>query len=178
VTFTNKAAREMKHRVDKLLDGQESRGLRVSTFHSLGLEILRKEHKVLAIQSRFTLFDETDKRNLLKSLNHYSVKVAILMKLDFYSTKSGNGKIILSRRSKLSVLHTAQKSAAAVLYADYVDKLKAYNAADFDDLILHCRCCCFSNRRKLWKNGKTASAIYWWMNIRIPIKPNMNYCVY
>ena len=47
LTFTNKAAREMKERVSKLLDDKQSRGLRESSFHSLGLDILRKEHKAL-----------------------------------------------------------------------------------------------------------------------------------
>ena len=50
VTFTNKAAREMKDRVSKLLDDKQMRGLRVSTFHALGLDILRKEHKQLSGQ--------------------------------------------------------------------------------------------------------------------------------
>ena len=71
VTFTNKAAREMKSRVSKLLDASETRGLRVSTFHSLGLDILRKEYKTLAYKAAITLFDEQDKLTLLKNLINY-----------------------------------------------------------------------------------------------------------
>ena len=74
VTFTNKAAREMKVRVSKLLDDKKLRGLRVSTFHSLGLDILRKEHKTLAYKSGLTLFDEQDKLMLLRNLISHSVK--------------------------------------------------------------------------------------------------------
>ncbi|MGZ8196597.1 MAG: UvrD-helicase domain-containing protein, partial [Methylosarcina sp.] len=61
VTFTNKAAREMKSRVARLLDDQQSRGLRVSTFHALGLDILRAEAKTLGYKAGLTLFDEQDK---------------------------------------------------------------------------------------------------------------------
>jgi ATP-dependent DNA helicase Rep len=68
LTFTNKAAREMKARVSKLLDDKQLRGLRVSTFHSLGLDILRKEHQTLQYKSGISLFDEQDKITLLKNL--------------------------------------------------------------------------------------------------------------
>ncbi len=68
VTFTNKAAREMKSRVSKLLNDQQSRGLRVSTFHSLGLDILRAEHKALGYKASITLFDEQDRLTLLRNL--------------------------------------------------------------------------------------------------------------
>ena len=58
VTFTNKAAREMQSRVAKLLDKHQARGLRVSTFHALGLEIIRKEHKTLGYKPGLSLYDE------------------------------------------------------------------------------------------------------------------------
>jgi ATP-dependent DNA helicase Rep len=58
----------MQNRVSKLLHGTQSRGLRVSTFHSLGLDILRKEHKALGYKAAITLFDEYDKATVLKSL--------------------------------------------------------------------------------------------------------------
>ena len=68
VTFTNKAAREMKARVSNLLSAQRSKGLTVSTFHNLGLTIIRTEIKTLGFKSGFSILDQEDCRNLLKEL--------------------------------------------------------------------------------------------------------------
>ncbi len=68
VTFTNKAAREMKERVGQTLGKKESRGLMVSTFHTLGLEIIRREYKQLGLKAGFSLFDDQDQLALLKEL--------------------------------------------------------------------------------------------------------------
>lgn len=68
VTFTNKAAREMKERVTKLVKGSAARGLTVSTFHNLGLNIIRREHKTLGFKSGFTIFDQEDARGLIKEI--------------------------------------------------------------------------------------------------------------
>lgn len=67
VTFTNKAAREMKERVGSLLRKGEGRGLTVSTFHNLGLNIIRKEYQILGYKAGFSIFDDTDVKSLLKS---------------------------------------------------------------------------------------------------------------
>ena len=67
VTFTNKAAKEMKERVSRLL-GTDARGLMVSTFHSLGLDIIRRELGVLGYKSGFSIFDQYDSMALLKEL--------------------------------------------------------------------------------------------------------------
>ena len=95
VTFTNKAAREMKSRVSKLLDDTQIRGLRVSTFHSLGLDILRKEHKVLAYKAAITLFDEQDKLTLLKNLISHGVKDCDIDNVDRYAHQIGQWKMPL-----------------------------------------------------------------------------------
>ena len=68
LTFTNKAAREMKERIAKTLGKKEAKGLMVSTFHTLGLNIIRKEYKTLGIKQAFTLFDDQDQLALLKEL--------------------------------------------------------------------------------------------------------------
>jgi len=68
LTFTNKAAREMKSRVKTLLGRGETRGLIVSTFHNLGLRILGLEHKHLGYKSGFSVFDSTDVLVLIKGL--------------------------------------------------------------------------------------------------------------
>ncbi|MCW8906515.1 MAG: UvrD-helicase domain-containing protein, partial [Sedimenticola sp.] len=68
VTFTNKAAREMKERVAELLRGSNSKGLSISTFHTLGLNIIRREHRLLGLKPGFSIFDAQDAESLLKEL--------------------------------------------------------------------------------------------------------------
>src|ERR1700749_2946672 len=68
VTFTNKAAREMKARVGELLSDERSQGLTVSTFHTLGMRILREEHARIGYRRGFTLFDAEDSLTLLREL--------------------------------------------------------------------------------------------------------------
>ena len=136
VTFTNKAAREMKSRVSKLLDDTQIRGLRVSTFHSLGLDILRKEHKVLAYKAAITLFDEQDKLTLLKNLINHGAKDCDLENLDRYAQQIGQWKNAFVTPEQALSQAAKEQTAAAALYNEYTRSLKAYNAVDFDDLIL------------------------------------------
>ncbi|MFI3219415.1 MAG: DNA helicase Rep [Methylococcales bacterium] len=133
VTFTNKAAREMQSRVFKLLRPEQSRGLRVSTFHSLGLDILRAEHKSLGYKTGITLFDEQDKHALLKNIISHSLNTYDTDLIDQYAGQIGQWK-----NAFVTPEQAAQTASAniAVLYADYNRCLKSYNAVDFDDLIL------------------------------------------
>ncbi len=136
VTFTNKAAREMKSRVSKLLDSTETRGLRVSTFHSLGLDILRKEYKTLAYKAAITLFDEQDKLTLLKNLINYGAKDCVIDQVEQYAQQIGQWKnAFVTPEQALSLANPVQYPSA-ILYEEYTRSLKAYNAVDFDDLIL------------------------------------------
>ena len=66
VTFTNKAAREMKERVGQTLGRKEARGLMISTFHTLGLDIIKREYAALGMKANFSLFDDTDQLALLR----------------------------------------------------------------------------------------------------------------
>jgi ATP-dependent DNA helicase Rep len=136
VTFTNKAAREMKSRVSKLLDDTQIRGLRVSTFHSLGLDILRKEHKVLGYKAAITLFDEQDKQTLLKNLISHGAKDCDIDNVDRYAQQIGQWKNAFVTPEQAATTATPEQHPAAGLYHEYTRSLKAYNAVDFDDLIL------------------------------------------
>ncbi|WP_445372277.1 DNA helicase Rep [Methylomonas sp. HW2-6] len=136
VTFTNKAAREMKSRVGRLIDDKQSRGLRVSTFHSLGLEILRKEHKALGYKAAITLFDEQDKLSLLKQLIGHGADGCDIDAVESYNHKIGQWKnAFVSPEQVLSRADDTETAAAARLYHQFNRSLKAYNAVDFDDLI-------------------------------------------
>lgn len=133
VTFTNKAAREMQSRVFKLLRPEQSRGLRVSTFHSLGLDILKLEHKSLGYKTGITLFDEQDKQALLKNIISHAVNTYDTDLIDQYAGQIGQWKNAFVTPEQAA--NTASANIA-VLYADYNRCLKSYNAVDFDDLIL------------------------------------------
>ncbi|MBS4049642.1 MAG: DNA helicase Rep [Methylomonas sp.] len=136
VTFTNKAAREMKSRVSKLLDDKQSRGLRVSTFHSLGLDILRAEHKTLGYKAAITLFDEQDRLALLRNLIGHGLKDCDLDEVEQYNRQIGQWKNAFVTPEQALGHADAATLAAARLYDAYTRSLKAYNAVDFDDLIL------------------------------------------
>ncbi len=135
VTFTNKAAREMKARVTQLLTKSNSRGLIVSTFHQLGLTILRQEHKKLGYKSGFSILDEQDVKQLIHdSLQHCTVDEGLLGLIQNNISSWKNERI-----SPEQAIQTAQEPAqlqAAHAYENYQRLCKTYNAMDFDDLIL------------------------------------------
>lgn len=137
VTFTNKAAREMKSRVARLLDDQQSRGLCVSTFHALGLDILRAEAKTLGYKKAgLTLFDEQDKLTLLRNLISHSTINLDIGQVDHYAWQIGQWKNAFVTPEQAAALAVQEHYPIAQLYIDYTRSLKAYNAVDFDDLIL------------------------------------------
>lgn len=136
VTFTNKAAREMLSRVSKSLDNTQRRGLRVSTFHSLGLEIIRKEHKLLGYKSGLTLYDEEDKLKLLKNLIAHNHHDGDADEVEQYARQIGQWKNAFVTEKQAKAISGIKLAFVSHLYADYSRSLKAYNAMDFDDLIL------------------------------------------
>ncbi len=136
VTFTNKAAREMRNRVSRLLNDQQSRGLRVSTFHSLGLDILRAEHKTLGYKSSITLFDEQDRLSLLRNLVSHGMQECDIDQVEQYNAQIGQWKNAFITPEQAVSVADALSLPAALLYSAFTRSLKAYNAVDFDDLIL------------------------------------------
>jgi len=136
VTFTNKAAREMKERVSGLLGPQASEGLTVSTFHQLGLKIIREERKALAMKAGFSIFDGEDSRKLIHDLL-----------IQEHGAEGDQAGLIQQRISNwkndriLPEAALAQATSPAEMlfaqaYQRYRRALKAFNALDFDDLIL------------------------------------------
>jgi ATP-dependent DNA helicase Rep len=136
VTFTNKAAREMKERVGKLLGGNAAEGLTVSTFHQLGLKIIRTERKLLGLKSGFSIFDGQDTQTLIKDLliqEHGSDgdQAATIQ----HQISNWKNDRILPEQAVASAKSPAEILCAQA-YRRYQRALKAYNALDFDDLIL------------------------------------------
>ncbi len=134
VTFTNKAAKEMKERVGKLMGG-EARGLQVSTFHSLGLDIIRRELKALGYKSGFSIFDQQDAQALIRELLLKTGDVDSDY-VELAQASISNWKNDLQLPADLiSRAATPGELNLAMLYERYQRSLKAYNAVDFDDLI-------------------------------------------
>ncbi|MDD2111103.1 DNA helicase Rep [Pseudomonas asiatica] len=135
MTFTNKAAREMKERVGTLLRPGEGRGLTVCTFHNLGLNIIRREHERLGYKPGFSIFDESDIKALLSDImqKEYSGDDGI----DEIKNMIGAWKndLILPAEA-LEKARNPREQTAAIVYNHYQRTLKAFNAVDFDDLIL------------------------------------------
>ncbi|HDZ08742.1 DNA helicase Rep [Pseudohongiella sp.] len=140
VTFTNKAAREMKERVGRLLrantEGASARGLTIATFHHLGLTIIRHELKHLGLKSGFSIFDGQDALALLKSLmlKEQDVDEASLRTIQNQISDWKND--LLLPPQALASAQDADSVFAARVYEQYQRHLRAFNAVDFDDLIL------------------------------------------
>ncbi len=132
VTFTNKAAREMKERVGGLLGKKDGRGLAISTFHTLGLNILRRECKAMGYKPGFSIFDAQDSEGLIRELAMEGNDEPRLLQW----TLSGWKNDLLTPEQALAQAADPREQRAARLYTEYQRSLKAYNAVDFDDLIL------------------------------------------
>ena len=153
ITFTNKAAREMRERVDKIV-GYGSENIWVSTFHSTCVRILRRFADMLGYSRSFTIYDTDDQKTLMKEICKY-------LKID---TKNTNERSILTAISKakdelvspedfaLSAQGDYQRQKYAQAYQEYQKRLKASNAMDFDDLIV--------KTVELFRNYKEALAYY------------------
>jgi len=139
VTFTNKAAREMKTRVTELMNSRKqasARGLMVSTFHNLGLNILRREYKHLGYRSGFSIFDQHDSLAVLRDLmgRDFAADSEHAEQVQWQISEWKN-QLILPEQA-LKIAEAGTQMSAAKVYPRYVEALKAYNGVDFDDLIL------------------------------------------
>lgn len=129
LTFTNKAAREMKDRAGKMLRSEEKKGLWVSTFHTLGLRILKEDGHHIGLTKDFSIFDQRDCFDILKEI----VKMDEDKAIKNLQSAVSNYKNDVS--GKLAGETDATVKAATVTYNAH---LLSLNAVDFDDLILHC----------------------------------------
>ncbi len=136
VTFTNKAAREMRERVAHSIGKENSKGLTISTFHTLGFEILKREYKLLGFKSGMTLFDEHDQLALLKHLLPENVAEDKDLLKVLISTISNWKNDLLSPEMVLTRVRDERERVFSHFYQLYQNQLKAYNALDFDDLIM------------------------------------------
>jgi ATP-dependent DNA helicase Rep len=136
VTFTNKAAREMKERIGQSLEKQKLRGLMISTFHTLGLNIIRREYKSVGLKAGFSLFDDQDQSALLKELTQKELDGdKDLIKQLMFSISNWKSAMLTPEQAKAKA-RNEKEGLFAGLYQRYQEQMKTYNALDFDDLIL------------------------------------------
>ncbi len=135
VTFTNKAAREMRERVGRLLDGRDGEGLSVSTFHTLGLHLLRREHRHSGLRSNFSILDARDAAELVRELAAGSGAEGRELVRHIHNQISSWKNDLVDPGQALSHAADEAQARAARVYAEYNRKLRAFNAVDFDDLI-------------------------------------------
>ena len=143
LTFTNKAAREMKERIGRLVGEERARYLQMGTFHSVFARILRAEASVLGFQSNFTIYDQSDSRSLVKNI----IKE---MQLDdkTYKPASVADRISMAKNHLMLPQAYAQSAWATDdtqhkrpmlknIYIRYSERCKQANAMDFDDLLVY-----------------------------------------
>lgn len=139
VTFTNKAAREMKERVGRLL-GEVAEGMPwMGTFHSLSVKILRRHAELVGLKPNFTILDTDDQLRLLKQLvlaanideKRWPARMLSGL-IDGWKNRAWTPEKVPSSEAG------AYNNRGTELYAAYQDRLKTLNATDFGDLLLHC----------------------------------------
>ncbi len=138
VTFTNKAAGEMKHRIGQLLQRDPS-GLWIGTFHALSARLLRREAELLGFTRRFTIYDEDDRLSLIRRLMEqqgHSTKLFPPRAVQSVISAAKNRMISPSELASGASFDRLTQVASEV-YAALGPALKAANAMDFDDLLLH-----------------------------------------
>lgn len=139
LTFTNKAAREMKERIARLVGEEQARYLNMGTFHSIFSHILRREAEVIGYTSNFTIYDQSDSRSLLKAI----VKEMGLDEKNLYKPSSVADTISMAKNHLVgpeafyrSSLFDHRKSKVVDIYRTYVNRCRQANAMDFDDLLV------------------------------------------
>ena len=136
VTFTNKAAREMKERVAQSIGKESSKGLIVSTFHTLGFDIIKREYKHLGFKANMTLFDEHDQMALLKELTADLLQEDKELLRTLINRISNWKNDLCSPQQAMALARDKQEQTFTHCYDRYNKQLRAYNALDFDDLIM------------------------------------------
>jgi len=133
LTFTNKAALEMQERIAKLLQQpKQAKHLTVSTFHSLGVKILRQEANAVGLKDRFSIMDSDDCFSLVQDLAITTDK-QLIRQIQTSMSLWKNG--LIDPETAIREARDEDEAQAARIYRSYVATLSAYQAVDFDDLI-------------------------------------------
>lgn len=144
LTFTNKAAREMRSRVDELIGGTEARSVWLGTFHSIFARILRTEAEKLGFTNNFTIYDTDDSVSLMRSIikaqqlddKKYKVKT-VLGRISNAKTNLISHIEYANNPELMQIDHDSGRPKTSMLYTFYQEGLKKANAMDFDDLLFN-----------------------------------------
>lgn len=147
LTFTNKAAREMKGRIAQIIGWQYARYLWMGTFHSVFSRILRTESEKIRFTSNFTIFDSADSRNLIKTIiKEYQLDDKIYKPARIQSIISNAKNALISPQmyaQNKDLIDYDQRSKIPMvkdIYRSYCNRLRAANSMDFDDLLYYTNC--------------------------------------
>ena len=135
VTFTNKAAQEMKHRIAALLDAPDGvEGMWLGTFHAIAARMLRRHAELVGLTSNFTILDDDDQVRLIKALMEAANIDTKKTPPRALAAQIGRWK---DKGLKPADIPPAEAGAAGAIYTQYQTRLKTLNACDFGDLLLH-----------------------------------------
>lgn len=137
ITFTNKAAGEMRERVDRIV-GFGSESIWVSTFHSTCVRILRRHIERLGYSTNFTIYDTDDQKTLMKDVcKLLQIDTKMLKERTLLSAiSSAKNECITAQEYELNAVGDYTKQRIAQVYKEYEKQMRANNALDFDDLLL------------------------------------------
>ena len=136
ITFTNKAAKEMKMRLENLIE-EDIKSMQISTFHSFGLRIIKENHEFFNLNKNFTILDETDSISVIKKI----VKEMNLDEKQYnarsikHKISSAKNELIDSKKFKMYARTLIDENIAKV-YEKYQEKLLRSSTVDFDDLLM------------------------------------------
>ncbi|HEY4556515.1 MAG TPA: UvrD-helicase domain-containing protein, partial [Lysobacter sp.] len=133
ITFTNKAAKEMRERVAKRIKGDAADGLTICTFHALGLRFLQIEHEKAGLRRGFSVFDSDDSNAQIKDLLPAGTKPDVLDAVRGLISQAKNRGF--SPEEAMREARSPREVEAATVYDLYQKRLTTFNAVDFDDLI-------------------------------------------
>ena len=138
LTFTNKAAREMKERIGRLVGDEQARYLQMGTFHSVFARILRSEAAHIGFQSNFTIYDQADSRSLVKSIIKEMALDDKVYKPSSVADQISMAKnhLVLPHAFVNCSLYDSKKAKVADIYIRYAERCRQANAMDFDDLLV------------------------------------------
>ena len=144
LTFTNKAAREMRQRIARLVGEEQTKGLYMGTFHSIFARILRREAPAIGFQPNFTIYDESDSRTLVKNiikelgLDEKLYKPAVIHNIiSLAKNRLITPEKYVANREAIQADRNMRIPETYMVYTLYQNRCRQANAMDFDDLLLN-----------------------------------------
>ena len=142
LTFTNKAAREMKDRIAKMVAPETAQRLWMGTFHSIFLRLLRRHSELLGFKNGFTIYDTNDSRSLIKYIIKELALDEKMYKVSTIASTISNAKNAMMtpeqyQREYFEVDRKARRPMTGKIYSIYAERCKIANAMDFDDILFY-----------------------------------------